>query len=352
MEEVDLARPQQETRNVDSKGASVYAPKVSVVTPSYNHARFLKDRIETIQAQTFTDFEWIIVDDGSSDGSREILQNLAASDGRVRFYVNQQNLGMPATVNRAIGDSCGKYVYRAESDDVCDPRLLERFVAVLDNHPGVGLVHCRGRHIDEANRVWGGRRQSTVDRVESGKEVFTRIVLRNDIMGCNMMFTRAAHDAVGGFAVPPFQTVCDHDFVLRLCLKYDVAYVGEALGFHRVHRNNLSGKFQRTLDVGFFMQERYEVMSRAFKAARGRWGPNPQLETAAFSRLTRTAGADAFLAALRSNNPCVAGELRKRFQEFDPAVASSLYWFTSCTRRLCWRFLYLQLYRRAALALR
>jgi glycosyltransferase involved in cell wall biosynthesis len=327
------------------------APKVSVVTPSYNHARFLRQRIETILAQTFTDFEWIIVDDASSDGSREILQELAARDGRVRFYANEQNLGMPTTVNRAIAESRGKYVYRAESDDACAPRLLERFVTVLEKNPCVGLVHCRGLRIDEANRVWGGRRQSTADRVQSGREVFTRIVLGNDIMGCNMMFTRAAHDEVGGFAVPPFESVCDYDFALRLCLKYDVAYVGDALGFHRVHGNNLSSKFQRTLDVEFFMKEQYEVLSRAFEAAKPEWGRMPELETTAFSRRTATTGADAFLLALRSRNLCVAKELRQRFQAYDPAAASSLYWFTLCIRRFGWRVL-LQLYRHADLALR
>ena len=244
---------------------------------------------------------------------------------------------MPATVTQAIVASRGKYDYRAESDDACDAHFIECLVAVLDNNPNVGLAHCRSLRMDETSRIWGGRRQSNADRVECGKDVFSRIVLRNDIMGGNMMFTRAAHDEVGGFAVAPFESVCDYDFALRLCLKYDVAYVGNALGFHRVHRSNLGTKFQRTFDVEFFVREHYLLLSRAFEAARRQWGNMHELEKAALSTLTKTAGADAFLDALQSHNLCVAKELRAQFQVYDPTVNRSLYWFSTCIKRFAWR---------------
>src|SRR5437899_5669846 len=101
-------------------------PRVSVIVPNYNHARYLRKRIETVLAQTYQDFEVILLDDGSTDESREILSSYA-SGSRVRAEFNERNSGPPFKQwNKGVGLAQGKYVWIAESDDYADPTVLER----------------------------------------------------------------------------------------------------------------------------------------------------------------------------------------------------------------------------------
>src|SRR5580658_2738439 len=107
-------------------------PKVSVIVPNYNHARFLRRRVDTILAQTFQDFELILLDDCSTDESRSILREYA-SEPRVRLEFNEANSGTPFKQwNKGVRLAQGEYVWIAESDDYADAQLLERLVGVLD----------------------------------------------------------------------------------------------------------------------------------------------------------------------------------------------------------------------------
>src|SRR5580698_2020180 len=110
-------------------------PTVSVIIPNYNHARFLRRRIDSVLSQTFQDFEVILLDDCSTDESRSILA-LYSADPRVRIEFNETNSGSTFKQwNKGVRLARGKYVWIAESDDYADARLLERLVAVLDNQP-------------------------------------------------------------------------------------------------------------------------------------------------------------------------------------------------------------------------
>src|SRR6201984_3673791 len=107
-------------------------PTVSVIVPNYNHARFLRKRIESVLGQTFQDFELILLDDCSIDDSRAILSQYAG-DPRVRIDFNNVNSGSPFKQwNKGVRLARGKYVWIAESDDYADERLLERLVALLE----------------------------------------------------------------------------------------------------------------------------------------------------------------------------------------------------------------------------
>src|ERR1700738_5096767 len=109
--------------------------KLSVIVPNYNHARFLRQRIESVLNQTFHDFEVILLDDCSTDDSRSILSEYAA-DPRVRIEFNEKNSGSTFMQwNKGVRLARGEYVWIAESDDYADARMLERLVAVLDTQP-------------------------------------------------------------------------------------------------------------------------------------------------------------------------------------------------------------------------
>src|SRR5258708_27842037 len=118
-------------------------PKVSVIIPNYNHARFLRQRVDGVLGQTFQNFELILLDDCSSDDSRSILSSYAG-DPRVRMEFNEANSGSAFKQwNKGVRLARGKYVWIAESDDYADERDLERLVGALDAEPDVTFAYCR-----------------------------------------------------------------------------------------------------------------------------------------------------------------------------------------------------------------
>lgn len=121
-------------------------PKVSVIIPLYNKAAYVKEAIDSILAQTFCDFEIIIVDDASSDGGAEIVKTI--NDSRIRFYQNTENLGTAATANKLIRLSRGEYIIRLDADDIAPKDRLRLQVEFMDKHPNIGVssgyIQCFG----------------------------------------------------------------------------------------------------------------------------------------------------------------------------------------------------------------
>lgn len=115
-------------------------PEISVVLSVYNDAKYVGVAIESVLAQTFTDFELIIIDDASTDESLSIARDFA--DERIRIVENEENLGLTKSLNKGISLAQGKYIARMDSDDICLPTRFEKQVAYLDAHPDVGV--CGG----------------------------------------------------------------------------------------------------------------------------------------------------------------------------------------------------------------
>jgi glycosyltransferase involved in cell wall biosynthesis len=112
--------------------------KVSVLMPVYNSAEYVAETINSILLQTFTDFEFIIVDDGSTDNSREIIRSY--NDERICFYENESNLGIAETRNKLMNLASGEYWAVVDNDDISLPERFAKQVAYLDSHPDVGIV--------------------------------------------------------------------------------------------------------------------------------------------------------------------------------------------------------------------
>lgn len=115
------------------------APALSVVVPTYNAARYVREALASVLAQDFEDFELLVVDDGSSDGTAAVLQEIAA-DPRVRLLRNERNTGLIATLHRAYGECRAPLIARMDSDDLCAPTRLRRQVEFLQAHPDVAIV--------------------------------------------------------------------------------------------------------------------------------------------------------------------------------------------------------------------
>ncbi|WP_159976999.1 MULTISPECIES: glycosyltransferase [unclassified Novosphingobium] len=139
-------------------------PRVSVILPCYNGEIYLREAVQSILDQTLADFELIVVDDGSTDGSPAILQDMAGKDARIRV-VTQPNGGIVAALNTAIEYAQGQYIARMDADDVSFPERLAFQASYLDRHPDVVLVG--GYAVGDRNptptstRTTGGRHAST-----------------------------------------------------------------------------------------------------------------------------------------------------------------------------------------------
>jgi glycosyltransferase involved in cell wall biosynthesis len=122
---------------------------VSVIVPTYNYARFLPDALESLRAQTYSDWECIVVDDGSTDDTTAVLRIAAANDGRVR-YVSQANAGPSAARNRGIAESVGEYIQFLDADDVLPPTKLETQVRMMEKDPSIGIVYSDARFFQDS----------------------------------------------------------------------------------------------------------------------------------------------------------------------------------------------------------
>ena len=137
-------------RNMD-KGIP---PLISVIMPVYNGEKYLNKAVESILGQTFTDFELIVVDDGSTDGSAAILESFCQNDTRVIVQKHSQNKGIPAALNAGLALARGRYIARMDADDICLPERFEKQAAFLEKHPeidvlgsAVQLINGRGQNI-------------------------------------------------------------------------------------------------------------------------------------------------------------------------------------------------------------
>ena len=127
-------------------------PAVSVVLPVYNGERHLAEALDSVLAQTFTDFEFLIIDDGSTDGSPALLEAYAKRDSRVRVHRHPVNSGITATLNTGCRLARGRFVAITNQDDVCLPQRLEKQLAYLEAHPDVSLLGGAAVLINEEGR--------------------------------------------------------------------------------------------------------------------------------------------------------------------------------------------------------
>ncbi len=129
-------------------------PKISVLMPFYNNEKYLDESIQSILNQTYSDFEFIIMDDGSTDNGVKVV-NKYSKDKRIRFVRNKKNIGIVANLNKGIGMSKGEYLARMDGDDVSLPERFEKQVRYLDKHKTVGIVGTQGIIINEQSRKTG-----------------------------------------------------------------------------------------------------------------------------------------------------------------------------------------------------
>ena len=208
-------------------------PKVSVLMAAYNTEGFIRQAIESCQNQTLEDWELIIVDDGSTDGTLGIAQEYAGRDGRIRVISHGRNRNYSVATNTALEASRGKYIARLDADDWDDPARLEKSVARLEDSPKCDCVSC-GMFVGPAGKM----EHYTLDQRGMVPEVYMRPGGSGaSPVDATIVAKREAYQIVGGFD-PDIVVGGDADWNIRANLKgMRWAYLPEDLYYYRSHQN-------------------------------------------------------------------------------------------------------------------
>src|SRR5579859_718746 len=247
-------------------------PVVSVVMPVFNTERYVGAAVESILSQSFGEFEFIIIDDGSTDGSKDILEGYAKRDGRIRL-VSRGNTGYAVALNEGVGMARGEFVARMDSDDVSRPGRFAGQVEYLRGHPEVVAVGGQAMVIDP-----DGEWMYQFDHRPCGHEEIERRQLEGEggvIVHPAAMIRRAALEGVGRYRVE-LETAEDLDLFLRLSEVGRLANLEDVVLDYRVHAKSVSRT--RVLDqMRAGRRAAAEARARRGMAALAeREGPEPQ----------------------------------------------------------------------------
>lgn len=231
-------------------------PTVSFVVPCYKLAHLLSDCVGSILAQTYSDFEVLIMDDCSPDNTAEVASSL--KDPRVQYVRNEANLGHIRNYNKGIQMSRGRYVWLISADDrLRRSYLLERYVNLMDRNPRVGYVFCPGVGLRNGveTRLLRSHAYGKEDRIFSGREFITMVLSKfGGLLTPSVMVRRDCYEKVSMF---PVEMPHQGDMYLWFiwALEYDVAYLAEPMVNYRDHELNMMKDFVARIPQTVFTDE-------------------------------------------------------------------------------------------------
>lgn len=232
------------------------APLVSVIMPCWNRERFIAAAIQSVLAQTLSDLELIVVDDGSTDRSREEVASI--DDPRLRCLAIEHR-GISAAMNAGLARARGRYIARLDSDDWWFPHMLETQVAVLEARPEVGVVYARGACTDldwkPLSMTWG-------HPLRFPQNTFKSMVYNDSTCNITVVCRRECYDRVGHYD-ESLQTSEDLDMWLRVARYYEFAFTDQVLARIRLHGGSITGEVSSQRDEQ--MERRGLVFTKLFE---------------------------------------------------------------------------------------
>ncbi len=213
---------------------SVRKPKVSIGVPVYNGERYLRQALNAIARQTFTDFEVIICDNASTDGTEAITREFTARDQRFRYHRNQENIGAARNFNRTFELATGEYFKWAAADDLISPDYLAKTVPVLNTGPDVALCYTKVKVIDDDSRVVGEHLvalQHTADASPSRR--FGEFIRRSPT--CFQVFGLFRANVLAQTPLIASHVGSDKTLIAEISLRGKVVFLPECLFFSRQH---------------------------------------------------------------------------------------------------------------------
>lgn len=208
---------------------------ISIVLPVYNGEEFLRESIDSVLAQTYKNWELLIVDDCSTDSSPEIAKEYVKRDNRIHYFRNEQNLRLPRNLNKGFSLANGNYLTWTSDDNRYLPTALEKMHNALCENPKAQFVFASSRIINENG--------DEIEYIMVDQKSKKRIVGLNGVGAC-FMYTRKAYEEVGEYD-PEFTLVEDFDYWQRIFMKLDVVAIEEILYQYRLHAGALTGTMRK-----------------------------------------------------------------------------------------------------------
>lgn len=238
-------------------GISSDGPRVSVLLPVYNGARYVRDAIDSILGQSYRDFEFLIINDGSTDGTREILDSLV--DPRVRVF-HKHNEGLGKTLNRGLKLATGEYVARIDADDAAEPERLKRQVEYLESHPDIAVLGT-------ALKVsYSDGTEVIRQRPLRQEDVLRHIIKVCPVAHPSVMMRRSVILGLGGYDVSHDGSLGRsagmdyHLWVRVLANGYGLANLPDPLVIHRKVATSITGK--KSLSFKLFERARLRLWAK------------------------------------------------------------------------------------------
>lgn len=206
-------------------------PKVSVLIPAYNYAKYLPEAIESILIQTFEDFEVIIVDNCSTDNTEEIVMEYLQKDKRIQYFKNEENIGPYRNYNQCLLYASGEYIKFLNADDKFAPTLLEKFVHILENDITISVVTSYRQHFGSKNGILTPPFKG---KVESTTAILSSLTKGNWIGEPTTVMFRRENLNLGLFDIS-LLTFADQDMWLRHLRVGNLYIINEVLSYFRIH---------------------------------------------------------------------------------------------------------------------
>ena len=226
-----MTSPVQDSSTPAAVSATPAAPLVSIVMPTFNRAHLVGQAIDAVMAQTYSNWELILVNDGSRDNTRAVIDGYAACDPRIRC-IHKDNEGIPDTVNRGWREAKGEYLTWTSDDNLYFPAAIERMLRFLETHADIAFVFTDSEYIDGEGRSMGVREAGPPEMLED----------YCPLAGC-LLFRRAVLATVDPFR-RQWRRCHDFDFYHRVYQHFKLARIPEVLYYYRCHAASMSGNQQ------------------------------------------------------------------------------------------------------------
>ena len=237
-------------------------PKVSICIPNYNYGRFIGDAIQSVLDQTYKNFEFVIVDNCSTDNSEEVIKSF--SDPRIRFYKNDRNIGGVRNTNRCLSLARGEYITILHADDKLTPNLIEKEAEILDKNPNVGIVYSSCIFIDGTGAVIGEFYPYDRDYIVRGEDEFKRLILDNYFpVSAVVMVRKKCYETLGDYS-EEYAYCPDWGMWLRIALNYDVGFISEPLGYYRKHGTSGMDSYLLNRKMSIARMDEYKMFKMIF----------------------------------------------------------------------------------------
>ena len=233
-------------------------PLISVITPCYNAEQFIAETLDSVIAQTYTNWECIVVNDGSVDDSERVVLDYVKKDPRIK-YISQENQGPSVARNNAIRESRGVYILSLDADDLIEPTYMEKAMRVFKENPNTKLVYCKADKFGVENGEWKLPPYSY------------DMLIRSNCLFSTVFFKRKDFDAVGGFNPNMRTGLEDWELWLEILRPNDIVYQIDEILFHYRIRNvsRSTGAYE---DKEALFEQMRAIHSPEFLFARKRFG--------------------------------------------------------------------------------